>query len=192
MNGPDFTSDPTLNGPARTRRRSRLLVRACVAVFFGMAITGGAGLTHAAPVDKQTVVFVCLHGSVKSQMAAAHFNRIAKERGLNITAISRGIEPDKSIPASVRTGLAHDGLAPASEVPSSLRADEASDAAGVFAFDDVPGDRSGTANVTRWSDVPPALQDYARSRDAIVRHVEEVVDRLARDAHPASPADAKQ
>jgi protein-tyrosine-phosphatase len=160
---------------------------ACASPSSG-AWRGSADPAHAAPTDKQTVVFVCLHGSVKSQMAAAHFNRIAKERGLNITAISRGIEPDKTIPASIRSGLAHDGLAPESEVPSSLRADEASDAAGVFAFDDVPGDRRGTADVTRWSDVPPALQDYAHSRDAIVRHVEEVVDRLARGATPSFPA----
>jgi len=27
----------------------------------------------------QTIVFVCLHGSVKSQVAAAHFNRIAND-----------------------------------------------------------------------------------------------------------------
>ena len=35
---------------------------------------------------------------------------------------------------------------------------------------------------TLWSDVPPASQDYKRSRDAIVRHLEEVVDRLGHDA----------
>src|SRR5882757_3939340 len=59
---------------------------------------------------KTTVVFVCLHGSVKSQMAAAHFNRIARERGLPFTAISRGIEVDTSIPTRIRDGLNLDGL----------------------------------------------------------------------------------
>jgi arsenate reductase (thioredoxin) len=183
MNGRNSSSDLFLDGRARTRRCPRLAMRVCVAILWSMAIADPA---HAASADKQTVVFVCLHGSVKSQMAAAHFNRIAKQRGLNVTAISRGIEPDKAIPASVRSGLAHDGLAPASDVPSGLQVDEATAAAGVFAFDDVPNDRKGTANVTRWSDVPPALQDYERSRDAIVRHVEEVVDRLAREASASS------
>ena len=36
-----------------------------------------------APEDK-TIVFVCVHGSVKSQIAAAYFNRLARERGLYI------------------------------------------------------------------------------------------------------------
>ncbi len=52
------------------------------------------------------IVFVCLHGSVKSQMAAAYFNDIAKKRGLPYVAISRGIEPDSSIPPRIRDGLA--------------------------------------------------------------------------------------
>ena len=192
MNGLAHQSDSTYRGHARSRRRPRLpiCVILCSVILWGAAIVAGADPVRAASVDKQTVVFVCLHGSVKSQMAAAHFNRIAKERGLHVTAISRGIEPDKAIPAGIRAGLGHDGLAPASEVPSGLTPDEANAAAGVFAFDEVPLDRKGSASVTLWSDVPPAMQDYDRSRDAIVRHVEEVVDRLARDANP--PSEAKQ
>lgn len=40
---------------------------------------------------ENTIVFVCLHGSVKSQMASAHFNRVARERGLPFRAVSRGV-----------------------------------------------------------------------------------------------------
>lgn len=57
----------------------------------------------------KTIVFVCLHGSVKSQMAAAHFNRLAKERGLPFVAVSRGIAVDSSIPTRIRDGLALGG-----------------------------------------------------------------------------------
>jgi arsenate reductase (thioredoxin) len=129
--------------------------------------------------DRQKVLFVCLHGSAKSQMAAAHFNRMARNRGLPYTAISRAIEPDKDIPPSIRAGLAGEGLEPVSEVPVSLTADEASRAMKVFAFNEVPLDRKGTAMVTLWSDVSPATEDYNRARDAIVRHVEGVVSALA-------------
>src|SRR5215470_14569187 len=94
----------------------------------------------AAPASK-TIVFVCLHGSVKSQMAAAHFNRIARERGLPYTAVSRGIEVDASIPTKIRDGLSLDGLAPADDVPLPLAATEAMEAAKVFAFDPVPDDK---------------------------------------------------
>jgi len=115
---------------------------------------------------------------VKSVMAAAHFNRIAKERQLPFVAVARGVDPDREIPASVRQGLARDGLTPADEVPHALTADEASAAATVFAFDEVPSDRKGNATVTYWRNVPPASKDYSAARDAIVRRVEEAAASL--------------
>ena len=127
---------------------------------------------------KTTVVFVCLHGSVKSQMAAAHFNRIASERGLPFTAISRGIEVDTSIPTRIRDGLNLDGLAPTDDIPIGLTADEAGRATKVVAFDTVPEERRGTSEVTYWSDVPPATKDYAAARDVIVRHIDTLVPTL--------------
>jgi protein-tyrosine-phosphatase len=121
-----------------------------------------------------TVIFVCLHGSVKSQIAAAHFNRMASERGLPITAVSRGIAVEDKIPVAIREGLARDGLAPATDVPVGLTSKQTAVATKIFAFDEVPTDLRGDAEVTYWSDVPPASEDYARSRSAIVRHLEEV------------------
>jgi hypothetical protein len=116
---------------------------------------------------------------VKSVMAAAHFNRIAKERQLPFVAVARGVDPDSEIPASIRQGLERDGLAPADEVLHALTADEASAAATVFAFDEVPPDRKGDAAVTYWRNVPPASKDYSAARDAIVRRVEEAAASLA-------------
>jgi protein-tyrosine-phosphatase len=134
---------------------------------------------------KTTVIFVCLHGSVKSQMAAAHFNRIASERGLPFTAISRGIEVDTSIPTRIRDGLNLDGLAPTDDIPIGLTADEAGRATKVVAFDAVPQERRGTSEVTYWSDVPAATKDYVAARDVIVRHIDTLVPTLVSTA-PAS------
>jgi len=122
-----------------------------------------------------TFVFVCLHGSVKSQIAAAHFNRIAREHGLPVIAVSRGIAVDNKIPAAIREGLARDGLAPATDVPVGLTSEQAAAATKIFAFDEVPTDLKGDAEVTYWSDVPPATEDYVRARSEIVRHLEDVV-----------------
>ena len=142
-----------------------------------LAVTFVGTVSRADPnSDKPaTVVFVCLHGSVKSQMAAAHFNRIAKERGLPVVAISRGIALDDNIPPSIRGGLAGDGLAPPSDVPLALTSEEAATAAKIFAFDEIPAELKGRAEVTYWSDVPPATKDYAAARNAIVRHLFEVI-----------------
>jgi hypothetical protein len=46
------------------------------------ASSAAAGVSSTAAADDNTIVFVCLHGLVKSQMSAAHFNRIANELGL--------------------------------------------------------------------------------------------------------------
>ena len=74
-----------------------------IGIALQFATPAHAGET-AAP-DSKTIVFVCLHGSVKSQMAAAHFNKIASERGLPYVAVSRGIEVDSSIPTRIRDGI---------------------------------------------------------------------------------------
>ena len=124
------------------------------------------------------IVFVCLHGSVKSQMAAAYFNEIAKERGLPFVAISRGIELDSSIPTRIRDGLALDGLKPLDDVPQGLTAQEAGSAVKVMAFDNVPDERKGAANVSYWSDVPAATKDYAAARAAIIRHIDQLLPSL--------------
>ena len=153
----------------------------------------GLGLSFAAPAraaetsappDKQTIVFVCLHGSVKSQMAAAHFNKIASERGLPYTAVSRGVDVDTSIPTRIRDGLSLDGLVPLDDVPKPLTPNEAAGAIKVIAFDAVPDDKRGMAEVSYWSDVPPATRNYADARDAIVQHIDNLMPALAERTHP--------
>jgi hypothetical protein len=67
------------------------------------------------------------------------------------------------------------------DVPRALTAEEASGAAKVFAFDDVPAERKGVATVTYWSDVPPATKDYNAARDAIVRHLDDLMPALANE-----------
>jgi protein-tyrosine-phosphatase len=150
-------------------------------LFLGLMILNAVITTTYAepdPTKPAIVVFVCLHGSVKSQMAAAHFNRIAKERGLPAIAVSRGIAVDKEIPFSIREGLAGDGLVPTNDVPIGLTSEEVGAAANIFAFDEVPAGVKGQAEVTYWSDVPPATKDYVGARSAIVRHLEEVVSSM--------------
>jgi hypothetical protein len=142
-----------------------------------------AALQFAAPArandmavpENKTIVFVCLHGSVKSQMAAAHFNRIAKERGLPYTAISRGIEVDSSIPPRIRDELGQEGLAPLNDVPQPLTAAEAAGAVKIVAFDTVPEKNRGASDVNYWSDVPATSKNYPALRDSIVHHIDDLV-----------------
>src|SRR3989441_545298 len=59
------------------------------------------------------VLFVCLHGAAKSVVGAAHFRRLAAERGLAIGAVAAGTEPDAQLAPGAVKGLAGDGLEPA-------------------------------------------------------------------------------
>lgn len=59
---------------------------------------------------ESSVLFVCLHGSAKSVIAAEHFRRLAAERRLGLVADAAGMEPDADIPPHVIAGLAEDGI----------------------------------------------------------------------------------
>src|SRR5262250_3914144 len=56
------------------------------------------------------VLFVCLHGAAKSVVGAAHFRRLAVERGLAIDAVAAGTEPDPELAPGAVKGLTADGL----------------------------------------------------------------------------------
>ncbi len=55
--------------------------------------------------EPRTVVFVCLHGSGKSLIAAEHFRRFAAQRGLDVRTASAGPDPDPEVPPKVIQGL---------------------------------------------------------------------------------------
>src|SRR5262245_39029011 len=57
-----------------------------------------------------TVLFVCEHGAAKSIIAVAHFNDLAKKRGLSVRAVSRGTNPDPVFAPHVVKGLEGEGL----------------------------------------------------------------------------------
>lgn len=121
----------------------------------------------AQPADK-TILFVCFHGSVKSQIAAARFNRIVRECGLPCSVIV-----DNSIPIRVRDRLNLDGLPPPDDVSRPLSPSEADGAVEVIASDD----KGAVAEVNYWSDVPPSMKDCDASRDVIV-HIDYLVTAL--------------
>ena len=63
------------------------------------------------------VLFVCLHGAAKSVLAAADFQRMAAERGLDIPAVSAGTEPDAAIAPGVLRILLAEGVDLRGRVP---------------------------------------------------------------------------
>ncbi|HEV2761590.1 MAG TPA: hypothetical protein VGV38_01250 [Pyrinomonadaceae bacterium] len=128
--------------------------------------------------QEQTVVFVCEHGSAKSVVAAAHFNRLAGERGLAMRAVSRGTDPDAEIAPNAAAGLRTDDLVVVERVPAKLSQADAAGAARVVTFCELPAAYVTTAPVERWDGVPPVSEDYEKARDEIVERLKRLLGDL--------------
>ena len=122
---------------------------------------------------KHTIVFVCEHGSAKSIIAAVEFERMAKEKGLDLNIIARGTNPDAEIPKVVRDGLKSDGYDPGSLKPTKVSEKDLKGAARIVSFgpDLKPWLADGAA-VLDWSATPSVSEDYRTAREYIRRQLE--------------------
>jgi len=135
------------------------------------------------PVETKTqpssqIVFVCEHGAALSVVSAAYFNKIAKEEHLNLHAIARGTEPQKDLSVSAREGLKSDGVPFDSTRPRRLSSKDAADARRIVTFTSLPAKYSSLAPIEKWTDVPPIADGYERARDAILKHLRELIRQL--------------
>jgi protein-tyrosine-phosphatase len=126
------------------------------------------------------VIFVCLHGSAKSLIAAEHFQRLAQAHGARFRASSLGIEPDSDVPAHVVAGLAADGFDVRGYVPRLASPDELASAMRVVSFGCDLGALAPPATpIDRWDDLPIVSDGYVPARDAIVARVAALLNDLS-------------
>jgi arsenate reductase len=131
------------------------------------------------------VVFVCEHGSVKSLVATEYFNLRAKARGLAYRAIARGTAPEPTVPRAVRDGLRSDGFDVSTFEPRKFQASDVERASLIVSFDqDIASIAGAQTRYLTWDDLPGVLTDHTRGKDEIVRHVDALIDELARGKSP--------
>jgi len=123
---------------------------------------------------------VCEHGSAKSVVAAAHFNRLAAQRGLDVRAISRGTDPDAQNHPAALDGLTVDGLETNAQ-PRLLEQSELDSAARVITFSELPPPYETPTNAVLWT-VPPISENYAVSRQSILQKLEHLMADVARQS----------
>ena len=132
-------------------------------------------------VTERKVLFVCLHGSAKSLIAAEYFNRLAAARGLGVRATSAGTEPDDEIPPRVAQGLRADGIDVEGRRPRRPTPADVEGAAAVVTFGCDLGELASRApRIERWDDVPAVSEDFKRARDVIVARVTGLLEDPAR------------
>jgi arsenate reductase len=117
----------------------------------------------------RNVVFVCLHGSAKSLIAAEYFRRLAAQQGLEIGAMSAGTDPDLEIPRHVTEGLLKDGIDVRDRRPRRVTREDITNAWRVvsFACELVEMAPPGLT-IERWDNVPAVGEGFSAARDVIV------------------------
>lgn len=145
------------------------------------AILAGAACAiaakHPTRVPKR-VLFVCLHGTVKSPIAREILRGRAKARNIAVTARSRGIEPAEGATAEVAAALVRDGIKVKRDRLRGLSAADTRWADVVVHFDPLPVEPRGK-QTRDWSDTPSVNRDYAVAMAAIRARIEGLLEELA-------------
>jgi arsenate reductase (thioredoxin) len=130
--------------------------------------------------EQNLVLFVCLHASAKSLIAAEYFNKRAAEQGVPLRALSAGTDPDETVPTHVVAGMRGDGYDVSTRRPLRLSREVAAPARIAVSFDpDLSAYVPRGCIVERWS-VPAVSDDYAIARDAIKARVNALIATLTR------------
>ncbi len=154
--------------------RQQSLIGAILVASFALAAFAQQTQRDAA----HTILFVCEHGSARSVIAAAHFNRMAKEKGLPYRAVTRGANPDAEIPAGVRNGLAADGLDVSTWKPQKVSEDDVQNADRVVTFACALPKKPAAGKLADWNDIPSVSENYQAARKVIVDHLTELLKTL--------------
>jgi arsenate reductase (thioredoxin) len=176
--------DPSTVLPAYiTSLRSALVIAVMVAAPVGRV----ASADEAQQVQQlRTVVFICEHGSSKSLLATALFNRMAEQRQLPWRAVSRAVSRETvapAVPAKLVRSMAADGFHVQAFKPEAVSAPEMASAARVIVLGydaDVKGQPG--ARVEHWDDIPPPSLEYAGATTAIAPRIDVLMESLAAES----------
>jgi protein-tyrosine-phosphatase len=144
-----------------------------------LAVLAAERVPEPTPAPTQ-IVFVCEHGSVKSVIAMAWFERLARKRGLDVRAISRGMTPDAAVPTAIADRLRQDGFELGAFQPGGFSKQDLEGARRVVAIgvDTAAVTATSSVPVEVWDDIPPATQHYDEARDALRARIEALLATL--------------
>ena len=165
------------------KSRRTLVVTTIVAAAILAANAGAQTRADSAPPRPPTVLFMCPHGAAKSVLASAYFERLAKERGLNLRVESAGTDPDPTVSPAVAAHLKRQGYPAPISTPRKVTPKDLASADVVISMGcDLSGLGEPRGRLERWDEVPPLSEDFARADEAIRKRVGELIDELARTA----------
>lgn len=167
-------------------KKATICLKACLAACLAILLSSSsANAQNEGDKEKReqipVIVFVCEHGAAKSIVAAAHFNKLAGERGLNFRAIARGTNPDNEVAPKVVEWLRADGLVSGESAPKKISAEDLAGAVRVITFCALPDDYAAGVKVDSWDGVPSMSEDYDKARDWLVDRINGLLKELRRN-----------
>jgi alpha-galactosidase len=134
------------------------------------------------------ILFVCEHGAARSTIAAAYFNKLAKEQGLNYQAVFRGSAPDATLSVGTIRGLTEDGFDVNNWKPVLVSSKDIDDAAQIITFDcRLPLKDSLSKPFAQWNGIPAISKDYAIARKEIVEKIKGLLSLLSAEKSQNTP-----
>ena len=148
-------------------------------ILTALLLTLTSASTQVSPArPAPTVLFMCPHGAAKSLMASAYFQKLARERGLNVRVDSAGTEPDPELSKGVVAHLQKNGYAIPIQKP---RAATVADMTGADVIVSIGCDLSKLpapkGAVKTWQ-VPDFSVDFNAAEQAIRDQVNKLVEEL--------------
>ena len=149
-------------------------------------LVAAVALTAALPSAAQSpssakapvVLFMCPHGAAKSVMASAYFQKLAKERGLNVRVDAAGTEPEPALSKSVVAHLQKNNYAIPIEKPRAATAADMNGADVVISMGcDLSKLPAPKGQLKTWN-VPDFSANFDAAEQAIRDQVTKLVDEM--------------
>jgi protein-tyrosine-phosphatase len=126
-----------------------------------------------------TVLFLCPHGAAKSVLASAYFQKVAKERGLNVRVDAAATDPDERISPVVADHLRQKGYEAPVKKPRKVTQTDIDSADVVISMGcDLTGMKVPPGNLRKWDEVPGPGENLKAADEAIRRRVAALVEEL--------------
>ena len=153
---------------------------------FVQAVFATAAISHATILwgseRRRTVLFICQYGSVKSAIARELFRRRALERGVQVTAISRGIELESHLTPQLRATLAADGIDPESDGQHQLSKADLHHADMTIILDPLPKQWKAR-RVHDWTDIRSFNQFFETEKPRVLARIDQLLDEIVAQTH---------
>lgn len=147
----------------------------------GLALLATGGCATLQNRRTPVVLFVCQFGTAKSAIAREVFRAHARQRGLAVTAFSRGLTIEDHVTPLLRENLAADGINPLADKPEVLQPRDWQRADVVVAFNPLPP-AVPRGKVRDWTDLPSINDEYAKTRALMDQRLDALLVELTQRA----------